>query len=68
MPYKWAWQGKVQLKIKISTGLIVQSSTDHSVQSLSMNIRLDDGIDATAAKSKMLLQFERVIVIRGVRN
>ena len=28
-----------------------------------MNIRLDDEIDATAAKSKILLQFERVIVI-----
>ena len=36
MPYKWAWQGKVQLKIKMS---IVQFSTNHSLQSLAMNIR-----------------------------
>ena len=60
---KWAWQGKVQLKIKVS---IVQFSTNHSVhslQSLAMNIRLDDEIDAAAAKSNILLQFERVIVI-----
>ena len=42
---------------------IVQFSTNHSLQSLAMNIRLDDEIDATAAKSKILLQFERVIVI-----
>ena len=60
MPYKWAWQGKVQLKIKMS---IVQFSTNHSLQSLAMNIRLDDEIDAAAAKSNILLQFERVIVI-----
>ena len=33
--------------------LIVQFSTDHSLQSLAMNIRLDDEIDA----------IERVIVI-----
>ena len=26
MPYKWAWQGKVQIKIKMS---IVQFSTNH---------------------------------------
>ena len=57
---KWAWQGKVQLKIKMS---IVQFSTNHSLQSLAMNIRLDDEIDAAAAKSNILLQFERVIVI-----
>ena len=61
MPYKWAQQGKVQLKIKMS---IVQLSTNHSLQSLAMNIRLDDEIDAAAAaKSNILLQFERVIVI-----
>ena len=60
MPYKWARQGKVQLKIKLS---IVQFSTNHSLQSLSMNIHLDDEIDAAAAKSNILLQFERVIVI-----
>ena len=61
MPYKWARQGKVQLKIKMS---IVQFSTNHSLQSLAMNIRLDDEIDAAAAaKSNILLQFERVIVI-----
>ena len=42
--------------------LIVQFSTDYSVQSLAMNIRLNNEIDATAAKSKILLQFERVIV------
>ena len=61
MPYKWAWQGKVQLKIKMS---IVQFSTNHSLQSLAMNIRLDDEIDAAAAaKSNILLQFERVMVI-----
>ena len=42
MPYKWARQGKVQLKIKMS---IVQFSTNHSLQSLAMNIRLDDEID-----------------------
>ena len=46
MPYKWARQGKVQLKIKMS---IVQFSTNHSLQSLAMNIRLDDEIDAAAA-------------------
>ena len=40
---------------------IVQFSTNHSLQSLAMNIRLDDEIDATAAKSKILLQFEHVI-------
>ena len=60
MPYKWARQGKVQLKIKMS---IVQFSTNHSLQSLAMNIHLDDEIDAAAAKSNILLQFERVIVI-----
>ena len=62
MPNKWpwAWQGKVQLKIKMS---IVQFSINHSLQSLAMNIRLDDEIDAAAAKSNILLQFERVIVI-----
>ena len=59
-PYKWAWQGKVQLKIKMS---IVQFSTNHSLQSLAMNIRLDDEIDAAAAaKSNILLQFERVLI------
>ena len=42
---------------------IVQFSTNHSLQSLAMNIRLDDEIDAAAAKSNILLQFERVIVI-----
>ena len=55
MPHKWAWQGKVQLKIKMS---IVQFSTNHSLRSLAMNIRLDDEIDAAAAKSNILLQFE----------
>ena len=50
MPYKWAWQGKVQLKIKMS---IIQFSTNHSLQSLAMNIRLDDEIDAAAAKSNI---------------
>ena len=60
MPYKWAWQGKVQLKIKMS---IVQFSTNHSLQSLAMNIHLDDEIDAAAAKSNILLQFEGIIVI-----
>ena len=42
---------------------IVQFSTNHSLQSLAMNIHLDDEIVATAAKSKIPLQFERVIVI-----
>ena len=43
--------------------LIVQFSTNHPLQSLAMNIRLDDEIDAAAAKLKILLQFECVIVI-----
>ena len=42
---------------------IVQCFTNHSLQSLAINIRLDDEIDAAAAKSKILLQFDRVIVI-----
>ena len=39
----------------------VQISTNHSLQSLAINIRLEDEINAAvAAKSKILLQFDRV--------